>query len=78
MNIDEYDVCDACIKGKQGLKCLVPKEIGVNVQVDIQDMQASIGKLIYKNLVRGLPYMNLDDYDFVKQGLKCLVSKEID
>ena len=31
MNLDEYDVCGACIKVKQGLKCLVSKETGVNL-----------------------------------------------
>ena len=84
MKLDQYDACEASNKGKQGLKCLVPKETGVNLQVDIQDMQASIGKLIFTNLVKDLPYKNLNDYDVcdscikVKQGLKYSVLKEID
>ena len=31
MNIDEYEICDASIKGKQGLKCLLSNETGVNL-----------------------------------------------
>ena len=31
MKLDQYDVCEACIKGKQGLKCLVFMETGVNL-----------------------------------------------
>ena len=31
MKLYDYDVCDACIKGKQNPKYLVSKEIGVNL-----------------------------------------------
>ena len=31
MKLDYYDVCEAGIKGKQGLKCLVSKEISANL-----------------------------------------------
>ena len=31
MNLDEFDVCNTCNKGKKGLKCLVSNEIGVNL-----------------------------------------------
>ena len=33
MNLDEYDVCDECIMGKQGLKRLDSNETCVNLQL---------------------------------------------
>ena len=74
MNLDEYDVCDACIKGKQGQKCFVSKKASVNL------WRRLLGKLICKNLVRGLPCSKLEEYDIfdscnkVNQYHKCLVS----